>query len=114
MNLAAAVLVEESGEIEFPNAFTPNPAGPIGGSYSANDYSNDVFYPVGEGVDEYHLEIFNKWGVLLFESHDILIGWDGYYNGKLVDEGAYIWKVTGKLNNGKEFKKVGTMLLIHK
>jgi len=73
-----------------------------------------VFYPIGEGIAEYHLEIFNKWGVFLFESKDVTIGWDGYYDNKLVNEGVYVWKVTGKLNNGRQFKKVGTVLIIRK
>ena len=51
------------------------------------DFENDVFHPFGEGVDEYHLEIFNKWGILLFESNDFMIGWDGYYKSQLVEEG---------------------------
>lgn len=109
-----AVEVFDVGFIKFPNAFTPNPDGPSGGAYNPNDFTNDVFYPVGEGIDEYHLEIFNKWGVFLFESKDINVGWDGYYDNKPVNEGVYVWKVTGKLNNGRPFKKVGTVLLIRK
>ena len=69
--------------------------------------------PYGEGVEQYHLEIFNKWGILLFESHDRNIGWDGYYKDKLVKEGVYVWKVSGVYNNGKDFKKVGTVVVIH-
>ncbi|MCG8700239.1 MAG: immunoglobulin domain-containing protein [Bacteroidales bacterium] len=108
----AGVEVYESGGINFPNAFTPNPEGSSDGLYNENDFSNDVFFPIGEGVDEYRLEIFNKWGMLIFESNDINVGWDGYYEGKLLDKGVYVWKVTGTYNNGKSFKKVGTVLLI--
>ncbi len=108
-----AVEVYESGQIEFPNAFTPNLEGSSGGAYNPNDFSNDVFFPIGEGIDDYRLEVFNRWGVLVFESEDINVGWDGYYDNKLLEEGVYVWKVTGKYNNGKDFKKVGTVLLIH-
>jgi hypothetical protein len=112
LTISKGVEVVNSGVLLFPNAFTPNLSSSSGGYYNANDFSNDVFYPIGEGVNEYHLEIFNKWGILIFESKDIAIGWDGYYNEKLVNEGVYVWKVTGKLNNGKEFKEVGTILLL--
>ncbi|OFX89357.1 MAG: hypothetical protein A2W99_13755 [Bacteroidetes bacterium GWF2_33_16] len=112
--LEDGVEVFDIGFIQFPNAFTPNSNGPSGGVYDVNDFSNDVFYPIGEGIAEYHLEIFNKWGVFLFESKDVTIGWDGYYDNKLVNEGVYVWKVTGKLNNGRQFKKVGTVLIIRK
>ena len=109
----AGVEVLESGTTQFPNAFTPNLDGPSGGYYNPNDFTNDVFFPIGaEGIDEYHLEIFNKWGILVFESKDVNIGWDGYYNGNLLNEGVYVWKVSGTLNNGKPFKEVGTVLLL--
>lgn len=108
-----ALEVIESGQVIFPNAFTPNLDGSSGGVYNPNDFSNDVFYPIGEGLENYHLEVFNRWGVLVFESKDINIGWDGYYDGKLLDEGVYVWKVTGRYNNGKDFKKVGTVMLLH-
>ncbi len=110
--IPAGIEVFESGGVVFPNAFTPNLGGSSGGYYDPNDFSNDVFYPISEGIEDYHLEIFNKWGILVFESKDINIGWDGYLNGKLLNEGVYVWKVSGKLNNGKDFKKVGTVLLI--
>ncbi|MBN1117544.1 MAG: immunoglobulin domain-containing protein [Bacteroidales bacterium] len=110
--MIGAVEVLESGTIIFPNAFTPNLEGSSNGVYNENDFSNDVFFPIGEGLDEYHLEVFNKWGVLVFESREISIGWDGYYNGELLEEGVYVWKVTGKYNNGRDYKKVGTVLLI--
>ncbi len=55
----------------IPNAFTPN-----------NDDKNEIFQPVGSGVYEFKLRIFNRWGELIFESNDIANGWDGKYNGK--------------------------------
>lgn len=112
ITVSSAVEVYQSGNIQFPNGFTPNSDGSTGGVYNENDFSNDVFFPIGDGIDEYHLEIFNKWGVLIFESRDIDIGWDGYFNGRLLDEGVYVWKVTGRYNNGKEYSKVGTVMLI--
>lgn len=110
--MPAGLEVLKSGAIQFPNAFTPSLSGSSGGYYNPDDFSNDVFYPLGEGVEEYYLEIFNRWGILVFESQDLLIGWDGYYKGELLNEGVYVWKVRGKYNNGREFKKVGTVLLV--
>ncbi|NOQ25455.1 MAG: PKD domain-containing protein, partial [Bacteroidales bacterium] len=112
-NVVAGVEVYESTIVVFPTAFTPNLDGSSGGVYNQNDFSNDVFYPIGDEINNYHLEIFNRWGVLVFESSDINIGWDGYYDNKLLDEGVYVWKVTGKINNGKDFNQVGTIMLLH-
>lgn len=113
VTLTSVVQIIQSGTIRFPNAFSPDLNGPNGGYYSSNDYSNNVFYPIGEGIENYHLEIFNKWGILIFESKDISIGWDGYYKGELLKEGVYIWKITGTFNNGKPFNKLGTVMLVH-
>ncbi len=112
--LENAVVAKVYCKIEFPNAFTPNPNAPpaYGDNCFPDDYSNDVFCPVSEGIIEYELNIFNRWGELLFESKDIDIGWDGYYRGELCKQDVYVWKATGKCINGEEFKKVGDVTLL--
>ncbi|PKK89316.1 MAG: hypothetical protein CVV62_01435 [Tenericutes bacterium HGW-Tenericutes-7] len=99
--------------IEFPNAFIPNPDGTSGGVYSSkSDESAQVFHPVFHGISEYQLKIFSKLGILIFESNDINIGWDGYLNGQLSNPGVYIWKVRGKYRNGEPFIKMGDLTLL--
>jgi PKD repeat protein len=99
--------------IRFPNAFIPNQQGPTGGYYSArSNESSDVFYPVFSGVTEYQLKIFSKLGILIFESNDINIGWDGYLDGVLNTAGVYIWKVRGKFRNGETFIRMGDVTLL--
>ena len=100
------------GSVVFPNAFTPSLAGPSDGSYSDSDVDNDVFHPMAEGVVEYNLYIYNRWGELMFESNDVDVGWDGYYNGNLCPQDVYIWKVEGKFINGKTFEKTGDVTLL--
>lgn len=98
--------------IEFPNAFIPNPNGPSGGYYSAqSDEAGLVFHPGYSGVSDYQLRIFSRRGVLIFESNDINIGWDGYYKGQLSEPGVYIWKVRGSFINGEPFTKMGDLTL---
>lgn len=99
--------------IEFPNAFIPNTQGPIGGTYSSkSDETALVFHPVSSGVAEYHLKIFSKLGISIFESNDINIGWDGYFKGQLSDPGVYVWKVRGNYRNGEPFVKMGDVILL--
>jgi hypothetical protein len=111
-----AVNVEYAGNIVLPNAFTPNPSGSSGGRYNSSDFSNDVFYPIviNEGISDYKMQIFNRWGIKVFETTDIAIGWDGYYKGKLVEQDVYVYIVTGINNNGHAFNKIGDVLLIRK
>ena len=99
--------------IEFPNAFIPNAAGPSGGVYSSkSDESAQVFHPSFSGVSDYHLMIFSKLGILLFETKDINIGWDGYFKSQLCNPGVYIWKVRGNFSNGEPFTKMGDVTLL--
>ena len=99
--------------IEFPNAFIPNTGGPSGGLYSSkSDESAQVFHPSFTGISEYHLKIFSKLGVLIFETNDINVGWDGYFKGQLTNPGVYIWKVRGNFINGEPFTKMGDVTLL--
>jgi PKD repeat protein len=106
----------ESGcYVDFPNAFIPNPDGPAGGYYSTkSDEGAQIFHPVTSGVSDYQLRIFSKKGILIFESNDINIGWDGYLKGQLCEPGVYIWKVRGTFKNGEPFVKMGDVTLLKK
>ncbi len=103
--------VLESG-IEIPNAFSPNSNGGNGGAYNPTDNNNDVFHPVIKGVDKYELNIFSRWGELLFVSKDVNIGWDGYYKGKLCTQDVYIYKITATTIDDKKINKTGDLLLL--
>ncbi|MDD3567981.1 MAG: PKD domain-containing protein, partial [Bacteroidales bacterium] len=107
-----AVWVEGEGKILFPNAFMPSKLGPNGGYYDEVDYKNEVFHPVADGVIEYRLMIFNRWGEQIFESNEIKIGWDGYYKGKLANQDVYVWRAVGKFSNGELFDVRGNVTLL--
>lgn len=106
-----AVLASQPCKVIFPNAFTPNTSGPSGGHYVPNDPSNEVFYPVHTGMDDYRLEIYNRWGELIFRSTDVNIGWDGYHRGVLSPMGVYVWKVWVKCHNGSTIERAGDVTL---
>ncbi|MGV3630903.1 MAG: gliding motility-associated C-terminal domain-containing protein [Bacteroidota bacterium] len=66
-----------------PNAFTPN-----------GDEHNNTFTPsFNENFTpgDYELLIYNRWGELLFESHDHFVGWDGTYQNRSAMAGIYTW-----------------------
>ncbi|MBE0675322.1 MAG: gliding motility-associated C-terminal domain-containing protein [Bacteroidales bacterium] len=99
--------------IEFPNAFIPNQNGPTGGQYSPrSDEAATVFHPEYEGVTEYYLVVYSRTGAVLFESHNLNIGWDGYYKGQLCDPGVYVWRAKGRFINGEQFMKSGDVTLL--
>ncbi|MDF2437336.1 MAG: hypothetical protein K0Q95_1712 [Bacteroidota bacterium] len=104
--------VETNADVIFPNVFTPNPEGPSGGFYDITSLTNDIFFPYTSGVTEFKLQIFNRWGELIFETFDVKQGWDGYYRGQLCQQDVYIWKAYLKLNNGRTFNKTGDVTLL--
>jgi PKD repeat protein len=111
-NLPSKIVAELESSVEIPNAFSPNQNGGNGGAFSATDVNNDVFHPVLKGIDKYELNIFSRWGELLFVSKDITIGWDGYYKAKLCTQDVYIWKINATTLDGKKIAKTGDVLLL--
>jgi gliding motility-associated-like protein len=82
----------------IPNSFTPD-----------GDQYNQVFMPIFTyGIDpsNYSLEIYNRWGELIFESKNPAIGWDGTYSpdGIQCQNGSYIYKITIKVPSRDERK----------
>ena len=88
--------------IQVPNAFTPN-----------HDGRNDRFPPEFTcSFTDYKVEIFNRWGKVIFLSNDPTRSWDGAYKGFLQDPGVYVYVLTYKLGPGDKKTKSGTVLLI--
>ena len=80
-----------------PNTFTPD-----------DDEHNQNWTLIIDGIDfeNFHLEIFNRWGEKIWESFDASVAWDGTYNKIGVPNGTYNWKVSYKMkdNDNKDFK----------
>ena len=92
------IRVEEEIIFYVPNTFTPD----------ADDF-NPTFQPVfTSGYDpfDYNLLIYNRWGEIVFESHNVEIGWDGTYgvDGQKteVQDGTYTWTIDFKTVNTDE------------
>ncbi|MFI5150108.1 MAG: PKD domain-containing protein [Bacteroidia bacterium] len=86
-SIHSPVCIEPDFEFFMPNAFTPN-----------NDHVNDLLMPKGIGIisRDFDYMIFDRWGNLLFETHDLNQGWDGHANGgsAVVQEDTYVWRVS--------------------
>ncbi|PKP23105.1 MAG: hypothetical protein CVU05_00840 [Bacteroidetes bacterium HGW-Bacteroidetes-21] len=108
----ATIEIDATSDIIFPNVFTPNPDIAPGGVYDVNDYSNQIFFPFASGIEEFKMQIFNRWGELIFETNDIAIGWDGYYRGDLCQQDVYVYKATAIFIDGHKVEKVGDILLL--
>ena len=106
----------KEGFIKFPNVFKWNETGPTGGVWRKGYYPgmDFIFRPFFENVLDYKLQIFNRWGVLIYESNDLYKGWDGYFNdGSLAVQGVYVWRATGRYADGDYFNEVGDVTFLH-
>lgn len=89
------------GTIRLPNAFTPN-----------GDGINDTF-TVGDGVFiNFQMQIFDRWGNLIFNSTNPSIGWDGTYNGTPASIGGYAYRVSFQDAGNTTIQQTGTLVLI--
>ena len=107
----SAVLAIEGGNVVVPNAFTPSTLGPGGGEGGTGSF-NDMFLPRTQGVVDFRMLIYNKWGQLIFESTNVDWGWDGYYNGRMAPQDVYVYKLELTYINGQRQEKVGDVTLI--
>lgn len=85
MSVSNIVEIIPAAVLYMPNAFTPN-----------GDGLNDAFGGIGEGITEYNMQIFNRWGELIFESNDINNQWDGNYHNVMSPMGVYVYKIIAK------------------
>lgn len=90
-------------DIYVPNAFTPN-----------GDGLNDLFRPgYGDNIIEYKMEVFNRYGQLVFITSDRAKGWDGRINGKPQQAGAYTWIICYKTVVGSQWQNLsGSVILL--
>jgi gliding motility-associated-like protein len=95
-----------SGTIEviegmvIPNTFSPN-----------GDGINDELYLINSGVQEFNLKIFDRWGVLVFETNSSKLSWDGKTSsGDRVSAGTYMMVLTAKTTKSS-FEKRGALTI---
>jgi len=85
--------------IFIPNAFTPN-----------QDGINDDFGVKGEGIQNFKMLIYNRWGEVIYSSTNPHEHWDGKYNNEPVENGVYVYEVFAK-GFGKH-PKTGSVTLL--
>ncbi len=101
-----SIVVEKHGSafgFLVPNALTPN-----------NDGANECFkIKLWEKVNNYNLSIYNRWGQMVFQTKNIVDCWNGTFNGKNVDGGAYIYNITAiNACDNTAVKRKGTVIVI--
>ena len=102
--------------IDIPNAFSPN-----------GDQMNDWYYPRGFGITTFHLQVYNRWGQVVFESTESdvpdfegdlgkeqvrIAGWDGTFKGKAQEMEVYVYTLEASFKDGSSDIKKGNVTLL--
>jgi gliding motility-associated-like protein len=87
--------------LRIPSAFTPN-----------GDGINDNFTVMGNGVMKYSINIYNRWGSLIYESKNITQSWDGRINGQPAPPGMYVYRTYFMDENEEVSEQQGSFTLI--
>ena len=87
-------------DIFVPNAFTPN-----------NDGENDVLFVRGD-FEGMVFSIYDRWGEKMFETTKRDEGWDGTYNGVLVDPGVFVYHLKVQCTGVEDIFKKGNVTVI--
>jgi gliding motility-associated-like protein len=104
---STSIIIAQCPETIFymPNAFTPD-----------GDEFNQIWQPIiTSGIDpsNFELYIFNRWGEMIWESHDINAGWDGTYNNRPCSEGVYFYMAEcTDVKTAKKFLVQGHLTLL--
>ena len=93
--------IEEEWYIYVPNTFTPD------GDRSNNDFRISII-----GIKEIEIQIYNRWGEIVFKAFDPKFIWDGTYNGNIVNDGAYPYKINFVTNSGRDKIIIGHINVI--
>jgi gliding motility-associated-like protein len=89
-------------KVYIPTAFTPN-----------NDGLNDRFAIIGAAyVSRFKMQIFNRYGQLLFETENPFAGWDGTRKGLQQDAGNYVYRISYVNVANESFEVKGAFTLI--
>ncbi len=89
------IYVSNESLIYLPNAFIPD-----------NDGLNDVFGPIASNLRYFELQVYNRWGEMIFETTDLNKGWDGTHKGIDVQPGVYTYTLIYRFQGEQENKSV--------
>lgn len=95
------LVIDDAYALYVPNAITVN-----------GDGMNDAFTPIAAGVVEYELTIFDRWGELLFQKKGPT-SWDGTFNGTLVQQDVYVWRIVARDRHYNKHEVNGHVTVLH-
>ncbi len=92
---------------KLSNVFIPSGFDPDGGV-------TNMFMPIYTGIkmENYSFKILNRWGMMLYESNQPVLGWNGKFKGEFVPPGPYAYILTYETLYGKVMRKSGMFFVL--
>ena len=98
---ATQVVDLENVTLLVPSAFTPN-----------DDGNNDEFLVGHYGIRDFNIQIFSRWGTLIYEGDNVDFRWNGLYRDRPVPEGVYVYVIRARGENLQEYLRRGTITVV--
>jgi gliding motility-associated-like protein len=99
--ISRPIVIDDEYALYIPDAFSPN-----------GDGINDVFQAKGAGIRSLQLQVFDRWGELMFTSSDAQQGWDGLFRGQKCTPDTYVWRIIVSGNNNRQLEYTGKVYLL--
>jgi PKD repeat protein len=71
-------------QLYVPNAFAPE-------APDAGNHEFRVAFPTGLTIENFHLEVFDRWGNLLFMTDNLQEGWRGPHRQDMMQDAVFVW-----------------------
>ena len=102
VSISNTIAVDKPLTLYAPNVFSPD-----------GDGTNDFFAFKGQGVENYSLEVYNRWGQMVYQANDLSDEWNGDYRGTPAPLGTYVYQVKAVNYTGENIiVKKGSIVLI--
>jgi len=96
------IKVKYQADVFVPTSFTPN-----------QDGTNENFKAVGYNLKSIHMQIYNRWGEMIFESFGVNDSWNGTYKGEQVSDGVYVWLIDAQATDDEHYYLNGNVTVMH-
>lgn len=107
-----AVDVRDECHLIFPTALKIGNGGAVRIIPGEHILHDDIFVPLSKNIVDYRLDIYDRWGELIFQSTRVNVGWNGYIDDSSVPVGTYIYTCTATCQNGRIYEQKGSISVI--
>jgi gliding motility-associated-like protein len=96
--------------IKMPNIFVPG--GTFNPTFHPIEVNDDTYIDIVNNIVSSQFEVYNRWGLKVHQSNDVLPRWDGMYENREVSSGTYFWVYSYTDSSLKEYKLNGFVQVI--